>query len=232
MRPKRSVSWPKNERAEACAGDVDRGRDADLAGGDPMPLPFSVSREATEPTIVTSRPSRIQTVPRPMTTSQWKRDHGSRSSRAGISVSIVSAWAVSACAPAASLPCGTRFPISGDVCSGGVSAEKAAGTSEWCPDASSSSPVRPPVSDEPQPSALPVTATPSRCSPAARSGSRPPRARSRRLGGRALAIPVDVADAAGVEAAAERIERELGPIDVWVNNAMATVFAPFAETDG
>ena len=47
-----------------------------------------------------------------------------------------------------------------------------------------------------------------------------------RYGGRALAIPTDVADADAVEAAAERIERELGPIDVWVNVAMATVFAP------
>jgi short-subunit dehydrogenase len=43
---------------------------------------------------------------------------------------------------------------------------------------------------------------------------------------RALALPVDVADAQAVEAAAERIERELGEIDVWVNVAMATVFAP------
>src|SRR3954462_3303037 len=49
----------------------------------PMPLPFSVIREATEPTIVTSSPSRIQTVPSPKTMRQWKRDHGSRSSRAG-----------------------------------------------------------------------------------------------------------------------------------------------------
>jgi NAD(P)-dependent dehydrogenase (short-subunit alcohol dehydrogenase family) len=48
-------------------------------------------------------------------------------------------------------------------------------------------------------------------------------------GGRALAIPTDVADAAAVEAAAERTEAELGPIDVWVNNAMATVFAPLVE---
>ncbi len=54
-----------------------------------MPLPSSVIREATDPTIVTSRPSRIQTVPRPMTISQWKRDHGSRSSRAGMRVSMV-----------------------------------------------------------------------------------------------------------------------------------------------
>ncbi len=48
----------------------------------------------------------------------------------------------------------------------------------------------------------------------------------RRYGGRALAIPTDVADAAAVETAADRIEQELGPIDVWVNVAMATVFAP------
>jgi nucleotide-binding universal stress UspA family protein len=53
-----------------------------------MPLPDSVSRGAIEPTIVTSRPSRIQTVPRPMTMRQWKRDQGSRSSRAGISVAM------------------------------------------------------------------------------------------------------------------------------------------------
>ncbi len=49
-------------------------------------------------------------------------------------------------------------------------------------------------------------------------------------GGRALALPTDVSDAAAVEAAAERVERELGPIDVWVNVAMATVFAPIRET--
>jgi NAD(P)-dependent dehydrogenase (short-subunit alcohol dehydrogenase family) len=48
-------------------------------------------------------------------------------------------------------------------------------------------------------------------------------------GGRALAIEVDVADAAAVEAAAARVEDELGPIDVWVNNAMTTVFAPVDE---
>jgi NAD(P)-dependent dehydrogenase (short-subunit alcohol dehydrogenase family) len=50
-------------------------------------------------------------------------------------------------------------------------------------------------------------------------------------GGKALAIPTDVADATAVEAAAERVERELGAIDVWVNDAMATVFAPFAEIE-
>src|SRR3954470_12370199 len=50
-----------------------------------------------------------------------------------------------------------------------------------------------------------------------------------RLGRRALAIPADVADEAQVEEAAERAESTLGPIDVWVNNAMTTVFAPFSE---
>jgi short-subunit dehydrogenase len=45
-----------------------------------------------------------------------------------------------------------------------------------------------------------------------------------------LAIPVDVADAAAVDAAAERIETALGPIDVWINNAMATIFAPVCAT--
>jgi NAD(P)-dependent dehydrogenase (short-subunit alcohol dehydrogenase family) len=45
------------------------------------------------------------------------------------------------------------------------------------------------------------------------------------VGGRALAVPTDVADADAVEAAAQRIEDELGPIDAWVNDAMTTVFA-------
>lgn len=44
-------------------------------------------------------------------------------------------------------------------------------------------------------------------------------------GSRALAVPTDVADADAVEAAAERIESELGPIDVWINDAMASIFA-------
>jgi NAD(P)-dependent dehydrogenase (short-subunit alcohol dehydrogenase family) len=48
-------------------------------------------------------------------------------------------------------------------------------------------------------------------------------------GGRALVLPLDVADAAAVEAAADRVERELGPIDVWVNDAMVSVFSPVAE---
>ncbi|MBK3732948.1 SDR family NAD(P)-dependent oxidoreductase [Azospirillum brasilense] len=45
-----------------------------------------------------------------------------------------------------------------------------------------------------------------------------------RLGGSALVLPADVADAEAVEAAAAKAERELGPIDVWINNAMVTVF--------
>ena len=50
-------------------------------------------------------------------------------------------------------------------------------------------------------------------------------------GGRAVAVPTDVADAKQVEAAAEQIERELGPIDIWVNNAMTTVFSRFVEIE-
>ncbi|MBV9251533.1 MAG: SDR family oxidoreductase [Acetobacteraceae bacterium] len=51
----------------------------------------------------------------------------------------------------------------------------------------------------------------------------------RRHGARALAIAVDVTDAAALDATASRVEQELGPIDVWVNNAMATVFAPVSQ---
>ena len=50
-------------------------------------------------------------------------------------------------------------------------------------------------------------------------------------GSAALALPADVADAAQVESAAERAEAALGPIDVWVNNAMATIFAPIEEIE-
>ena len=49
------------------------------------------------------------------------------------------------------------------------------------------------------------------------------------LGGEALAIPADVANHAEVEEAAALVEMEYGPIDIWVNNAMTTVFAPFVE---
>ncbi|MCY0386677.1 SDR family oxidoreductase [Robbsia sp. Bb-Pol-6] len=50
-----------------------------------------------------------------------------------------------------------------------------------------------------------------------------------RYGVRTLAIPTDVADATAVDAAASKVENELGPIDVWVNIAMATVFAPVSK---
>ena len=46
------------------------------------------------------------------------------------------------------------------------------------------------------------------------------------LGGEALVISVDVADAEAIEQAAEEVERKFGPIDIWINNAMASVFSP------
>jgi NAD(P)-dependent dehydrogenase (short-subunit alcohol dehydrogenase family) len=48
-------------------------------------------------------------------------------------------------------------------------------------------------------------------------------------GGKALALPVDVADFDAVDQAAERAESEFGPIDVWVNVAFTSVFAPFTK---
>ena len=48
----------------------------------------------------------------------------------------------------------------------------------------------------------------------------------REAGARALAVPTDVADPEAVDRAAERIEQELGPIDIWINVAMATIYAP------
>jgi NAD(P)-dependent dehydrogenase (short-subunit alcohol dehydrogenase family) len=56
------------------------------------------------------------------------------------------------------------------------------------------------------------------------------RAEAERLGSpHAIAIAADTAEYAQVEAAAGRAERELGPIDIWINNAMATMFAPFVD---
>lgn len=55
------------------------------------------------------------------------------------------------------------------------------------------------------------------------------RAEVEQLGGRAIALPTDVACADQVEAAAARVEQEFGPVDVWVNDAMTTVFAPFLK---
>lgn len=50
-------------------------------------------------------------------------------------------------------------------------------------------------------------------------------------GGRALVLPLDVADAGAVEDAAARVEQEFGPIDIWVNNAMASVFSPVMKME-
>ena len=49
------------------------------------------------------------------------------------------------------------------------------------------------------------------------------------LGGSALVLPLDVADANAIEDAADSVERQLGPIDVWVNNAMTSVFSPVKQ---
>jgi short-subunit dehydrogenase len=48
-------------------------------------------------------------------------------------------------------------------------------------------------------------------------------------GGKAIVVPTDVADAERVEHAADTVERELGPIDIWVNNAMTSVFSTIQE---
>jgi len=50
-----------------------------------------------------------------------------------------------------------------------------------------------------------------------------------KLGGEALVLPLDVADAEAIEKAATKIEEKFGPIDVWVNNAMASVFSPIKQ---
>ena len=49
------------------------------------------------------------------------------------------------------------------------------------------------------------------------------------VGGVALPLPVDVADFGAVDQAAQRVETELGPIDIWVNVAFTSVFAPFTK---
>ena len=51
------------------------------------------------------------------------------------------------------------------------------------------------------------------------------------LGGQALVLPTDVSDADAVEAAAAQVEQEFGPIDIWVNDAMVSVFSPVKEME-
>lgn len=51
------------------------------------------------------------------------------------------------------------------------------------------------------------------------------------LGGKALAITADVSDDEAIDAAASQVEAELGSIEVWVNNAMVSVFAPVKEME-
>src|SRR4051794_22999127 len=53
----------------------------------------------------------------------------------------------------------------------------------------------------------------------------------RAAGGEALTLPADVADFAAVDAAAQAVEDKFGPIDVWVNVAFSSVFAPFMEIE-
>jgi NAD(P)-dependent dehydrogenase (short-subunit alcohol dehydrogenase family) len=55
------------------------------------------------------------------------------------------------------------------------------------------------------------------------------RAEVEERGGEALAIPTDVSDAAQVEAAAQMVEEKFGPLEVWINNAMTSVFSPVRE---
>lgn len=58
------------------------------------------------------------------------------------------------------------------------------------------------------------------------------RAEVKQMGGEALVLSTDVANAEQVEAAAEAVEKEFGPIDIWINNAMVSVFSPFKEMTG
>jgi NAD(P)-dependent dehydrogenase (short-subunit alcohol dehydrogenase family) len=50
-------------------------------------------------------------------------------------------------------------------------------------------------------------------------------------GGEALVLPCDVADPAAVDAAASAVEEAFGPIDVWVNDAMVTLYAEFTDIE-
>jgi NAD(P)-dependent dehydrogenase (short-subunit alcohol dehydrogenase family) len=62
-----------------------------------------------------------------------------------------------------------------------------------------------------------------------RDGLEAARREAETLGGRALVVPADVADPDQVESAAAAVEEAFGPIDIWVNNAMVSVFSPARE---
>src|ERR1041384_323556 len=63
-----------------------------------------------------------------------------------------------------------------------------------------------------------------------RDGLEAAREEVEKAGGSALVLPVDVADSKQVEAAAEAVHKEFGKIDIWINNAMVSVFSPVTET--
>src|SRR5689334_24104539 len=48
-------------------------------------------------------------------------------------------------------------------------------------------------------------------------------------GGQALVLPLDVSDDKAVDAAASRVEEAFGPIDIWINDAMLSVYSPIIE---
>lgn len=51
------------------------------------------------------------------------------------------------------------------------------------------------------------------------------------IGGEGIVLPLDVANAGAIEAAAAKVEQTFGPIDIWINNAMASVFSPVRELE-
>jgi NAD(P)-dependent dehydrogenase (short-subunit alcohol dehydrogenase family) len=53
----------------------------------------------------------------------------------------------------------------------------------------------------------------------------------RERGGEALVLPLDISDADAVEAAASTVEETFGPIDIWVNDAMVTIYAEFLDIE-
>ena len=64
-----------------------------------------------------------------------------------------------------------------------------------------------------------------------RAGLEAARREVEELGGAAIAIPADAADPAAVESAAALVEETFGPIDVWINDAMVTLYAEFTDIE-